>query len=254
MSAMKPPRYLLREAIVRQLVRELRPAQVLELGYGRGDMLLTMARCGLRGVGFDPSIAARKYTQQRITEAGIQSFVLVDSYPRQKCFDAVLFFEVIGYMEDPVAWLADHRKVLKPDGRIIFSFTNDRHQGIAEKATGQMRCFNSDEMCEILFSAGYQLERMINYGYPLANLLRWVRALAYVGKNAATAPQCNETSDAQRQRQVQDSGFAPTRGWIRTGTVVFNSWLIGPFIWLQGLFRNTSAGTGFVVVARPLQD
>ena len=132
---LKPPRYLLREAVVRQLVLELGPAKVLELGYGRG------------------------------------------------------------------------------------------------------------EMQAILAEAGYRVDRIINYGFPLANLLRLVRAPAYVGQNHAG------TTDSQRQRQVERSGFVLSGGWIRAGTALFNSCLMRPFVWLQGLFRNTSAGTGFVVVA-----
>jgi len=245
---LKPPRYLLREAVVRQLILGLGSAKVLELGYGRGDMLLTLAECGLHGVGFDPSAAARAHAQQRLDAAGVRAFVLTDAYPDADSFDALLFFEVIGYVDDPVDWFRRHRRILKQGGRIIFSFTNSRHQGIAEEATGQMRCFDKDEMQAILAEAGYRVDRIINYGFPLANLLRLVRAPAYVGKNHAG------TTDSQRQRQVERSGFVLSRGWIRAGTALFNSCLMRPFVWLQRLFRNTSAGTGFVVVASPREN
>ncbi len=245
---MKPPRYLLREAVVRQLVLELGSTKVLELGYGRGEMLLTLAECGLHGVGFDPSDAARTHAQQRLDAAGVKTFVLADAYPEVDSFDAVLFFEVIGYVADPVAWLRHCRRILKQGGRIIFSFTNSRHQGIAEEVTGQMRCFSKDEMQAILADAGYRVDRIINYGFPLANLLRFVRALAYVGQSHAS------TTDSQRQGQVESSGFVLSGRWIRAGTALFNSCLMRPFVWLQRLFRNTSAGTGFVVVASPREN
>ena len=245
---MKPPRYLLREAVVRQLLLDFKVEKVLELGYGRGEMLLTLAGCGLRGVGFDPSADARIHAQQRLDAAGVNSFVLKDEYPLGCRFDAVLFFEVIGYCDDPVAWLRGHRQILKHGGRIIFSFTNDRHQGIAEKVLGRMRCFNKQQMLIMLAEAGYRVDQFVNYGFPLANLLRWVRALAYVGRRHASS------ADNPCRRQVDRSGFVPTAGWIRAGNALFNSCLIRPFIWLQGLFRNTSAGTGFVVVASPRQE
>ncbi len=245
---LKPPRYLLREAVVRQLMREFGSARVLELGYGRGEMLLTLAESGLHGVGFDPSAAARAHAQRRLDAEGVRAFVLADTYPGADSFDAVLFFEVIGYVDDPVAWLRQRRRLLKQGGRIIFSFTNSRHQGIAEEVTGQMRCFEKGEMQAILAEAGYRVDRIINYGFPLANLLRLVRALAYVGQTHAG------TTDSQRQRQVERSGFVLSGGWIRAGTALLNSCLMRPFIWLQGLFRNTSAGTGFVVVASPREN
>jgi|GEM_PF-1213252 len=247
---MKPPRYLLREAVVRPLVCELAPARVLELGYGRGEMLLTLAECGLYGVGFDPSTSARVHARQLLKAAGVSSFMLTDAYPAAERFDALLFFEVIGYVEDPVTWLRNQRRILKPgsETRLVFSFTNSRHQGIAEALTGQMRCFSKVEMQDILNAAGYRVERIINYGFPLANLLRWIRALFYIAHARAA------TTDHTRQVQVESSGFSMPGFWIRAGTAVFNTFLIRPFVWLQALFRNTSAGTGFVVVARPMDD
>ncbi len=242
---MKPPRYLLREALIKQLILELGIVRVLELGYGRGEMLLTLSECGVRGVGFDPSEAARKHAQQRLDAAGITEFVLTPTYPDTGQFDAILFFELIGYIDNPVAWLGNLQQIMKPGGRIIFSFTNSRHQGIAEQMTGQMRCFSKAEIQGVLADAGYRVEQIINYGFPLANILRWVRVLIYFGQNKA------ETSQSQRQQAVEISGFVSPKAWVRIGTAVFNSGLIRPFVWAQSLFRNTSAGTGFVVVASP---
>jgi len=242
---MKPPRYLLREAVVKRLVLKLGAARVLELGFGRGDMLLTLAECGLHGVGYDPSADARAHTQQRLDAAGITCFVLSETYPDEDLFDAILFFEVIGYADDPIAWLAGHRKILKSSGQLIFSFTNDRHQGIAEKATGQMRCFNKSEMHSILNEAGYRVDQMINYGFPLANLLRWVRALIYRGQ-----PEISNQHSLVR-KQVDRSGFVEPSGWVKLGTAVFNTGFMRPFVWIQSWFSTTSAGTGFVVLASP---
>ncbi len=111
-----------------------------------------------------------------------------------------------------------------------------------------MRCFNKAEMLAILAEAGYRVDRIINYGFPLANLLRWIRALTYLGQTQAGG------TGGLRQQRVDRSAFVESRGWIRAGTALFNTCLIRPFVWFQDLFRNTSAGTGFVILASPRED
>jgi len=72
----------------------------------------------------------------------------------------------------------------------------------------------------------------------------------YLLREAAVRPLARD----QRRQQIESSGIVPAPGWAQVGTAVLNSCLIRPFVWLQHLFRNTRAGTGFVVVASPRQD
>ena len=169
---MKAPRYRLREAVVRQVIGGLERAPFLEIGYGGGDLLVTLADLGFPGVGFDPSQRARDTAQRLLQQHGIDSIQLTDVLPDDRQFSFVLFFEVIGYVHDPMTWLSELHDRLTEHGVLIFSFTNERFCGDAERLSGEYRCFSRMEIETLLKEAGYSTRLCWNYGYPLSNWLR----------------------------------------------------------------------------------
>ena len=169
---MKPPRYILRESAFKQLVKNQPAVHFLEIGYGSGEILLTLAEMGYTGAGYDFSDEARYAAEGLLKGRNVSGISLLRSLDTERKFELILFFEVMGYFDDPKESLLQFKEMLNDGGRIIFSFTNKKNRGIAEKVTGEMKCFTRDEITRILSEAGFEVEQIWNYGFPLTNLMR----------------------------------------------------------------------------------
>ena len=116
-------------AIVRQL-REGSIESVLDAGTGTGRMLELLAPTIKRGVGVDSSPDMLAIARDRLERAHIHhcQVRLADVYrlpfangDGEQGFDAVLFHQVLHYLEDPQGAIAEAARVLKPGGRILIA-------------------------------------------------------------------------------------------------------------------------------------
>jgi len=99
--------------------------RVLEVGIGSGLNAPYYDRSRVSAiVGLDPSGAMRQRAEQRVREAGLQvEFVglSAEKIPQPDAsFDSVLITYTLCSIPDPLAALAEMRRVLKPEGRLIF--------------------------------------------------------------------------------------------------------------------------------------
>lgn len=240
---MKPPRYLLREAVVNRVLDDLPPGRFLEVGYGNGEMLVTLARRGLEGAGYDISNEARQRAARTLESHGIESVSLLTDLDGHGTFDYVLFFEVIGYWPDPAQELTRLGKLLTPRGRLIFTFSNAAQAGAAERLTGDMRTFSRSQMEDLLTSSGFVAERIVNYGYPLSNLLKPGLDLFHIIRDRLKLRD-------EVAREVERSGLSDRYLVTRLASALFNPVTIKPFVLAQDWFRDSDRGTGYLVVAR----
>jgi SAM-dependent methyltransferase len=238
---MKPPRYLLREAVVKKILRHRERGRFLEIGYGQGQMLVTLAGMGFRGDGYDRSRPARRAAEDLLRSRGVTGITLLDELNDGAEYDYILFFEVLGYWQDPAREMARLGRRLKPGGAMIFSFSNQRSAGHAEKRTGEMQCYTRSQVIAMVEGgAGLVVDQCWNYGFPLANMLKPVLDLFH---------RIRPRTAGDREQEVGCSGFGATFLPVRLAALVFNSITIFPFVALQALFRDSDLGTGYVVVA-----
>ncbi len=241
---LKPPRYLLREDVLDRVLRERRAGRVLELGFGTGDLLLELARRGMSGTGVELSSEALELLRARLAREPELDLRLSTSVPDER-FDLILFFEVIGYWANPRAELEKlASQHLAPGGTVVFSFTNIRHEGAAERLTGNMRCFSRGEIVELCAAAGLAVERVMNYGFPLTNVMKPVLDMA-------TRWRSQRVAATTTQQAVHESAFGRRYTATFAASLLLNKVTIRPFAWLQRPFERSDLGTGYVVVARP---
>ncbi len=94
-------------------------------------------------------------------------------------------------------------------------------------------------------SAGFQIERIECYGFPLANLTEWVGNFFY------TRMLARRTTDS-REAATADSGV-DRRHYVRLGGLIdsfFGSALLRVAFAMQYLTRNTDWGSGYLLLAR----
>src|SRR5215470_7329501 len=223
------------------MLRRLTPGRFLEIGYGEGDFLVTLAKMGFAGDGYDPSQQANLRASRKLCEAGVHTVNLLPAMPSAEQYDYIFFFEVIGYFEDPRRELAKMITLLKPGGRLLFSFVRER-AGYSLDATGGMRCFVKRDIVGMVADTGLQIEKVQNYGYPFINILRPLHTLSH----KLNAP----ASNIQKQTGTESTGIRPSGVGVRIATLALNRVTLLPFLWLQLLFAKTSLGNGFIVLAR----
>jgi len=116
-------------AIVR-LAREGAIESVLDAGTGTGRMLELLAPYIKRGVGVDSSPDMLAIARDRLERANIHhcQVRLADVYrlpfangDAEHGFDAVLFHQVLHYLEDPQGAIVEAARVLKPGGRVLIA-------------------------------------------------------------------------------------------------------------------------------------
>lgn len=117
------------EAIVRHLTAE--PIQqLLDAGTGTGRMLELLAPLAKRAVGVDVSsemLAIARDTLMRSNLSNVQ-VRLADTYrlpfetgQEQSGFDAVLFHQVLHYLDDPAAAVQEAARVMQKGGRLLIA-------------------------------------------------------------------------------------------------------------------------------------
>lgn len=115
------------DAIVR-LMQQAPIERLLDAGTGTGRMLELLAPHIRRGVGVDVSPEMLSIARDRLERARIQHCQVrladvfhlpFDDDAPDAGFDAVLFHQVMHYLEDPQAAIIDAARVLRPGGRIL---------------------------------------------------------------------------------------------------------------------------------------
>ncbi len=101
--------------------------RVLDVGCGEGRTLEQLRDLGwqVEGVDFDPRAARSAGTRGIPVRVG----TLADQQYPGSCFDAVVHRHVIEHVPDPVAFLAECRRVLRPGGRLALLTPNAKSLG-----------------------------------------------------------------------------------------------------------------------------
>ena len=102
------------DLVVRHLRRERQAPKLLDVGFGRGDFLLTMRENGwdVHGIEPDPDSVA----SARANGIPAEQRTLDDPRYEPESFDAITLSHVIEHLHDPVASLEACHRLLKPRG------------------------------------------------------------------------------------------------------------------------------------------
>jgi ubiquinone/menaquinone biosynthesis C-methylase UbiE len=145
----------------RTVMQHLRGPRVLELGHGPGHLLVTMARCGLRPVGLDPSPQMGRLARRRLRRAALGLPLVrarAQALPfRDGCFDSVVATFPSEYILDPATW--------REAARVVRSGGTDQVAG------------------RVVVAAGVQLDRH----HPLWRPLAWLYRVTGESPEACTA-------------------------------------------------------------------
>jgi SAM-dependent methyltransferase len=167
-----------RRAVLRAVLRRVlpvRPARLLELGCGSGNMLEMLSEFGEAiGVEADPVLveAARAagLDARRGTLPGDPPV------PRQWA-DAVLMLDVLEHLDDEAAALATARRALAPQGVLVitvpaYAWLWSGH----DVALGHRRRYTARRLRAVVAEAGFRVDRVTHFNALLFPALAVVRA------------------------------------------------------------------------------
>ncbi len=118
------------ESGILRVIGTSRIESLLDAGTGTGRMLELLAPHVRRGTGVDNSPEMLAIARDRLERAGAQhcQVRLADIYrlpfragTAESGFDAALFHQVLHYLDDPQAAVAEVARVLKPGGRLVIA-------------------------------------------------------------------------------------------------------------------------------------
>ncbi len=242
------PRYLLRRDRVLRHIWGTAPCRVLDIGCGPAALLSELATRGFSAFGVDRAPQALELAQQfndprnaMTLQAGLDPAWL-------NTFDLVFSFEVIEHLEQDVEAMADWLDYLKPGGRMILSTpAHPSRWNAADVWAGHVRRYTREGLTQAVIEAGFEIETLECYGFPLANLMEKWRARAYakVLQQASKSKKSMHdlTNDSGSDRSVE-CRFWPTFASRPVAAIMRLACQI------QRPFLNTDLGNGYLIVAR----
>jgi glycosyltransferase involved in cell wall biosynthesis len=248
------PRFLLRLDAVRRLLPRLdRDAAVLEVGFGAGAMLEELHAQGFAEVvGIDFSASAARLATERLAAARpagrrprLALATLDALHPERARFGAILAFEVLEHVADDRGFLAQAAARLVPGGRMLVSVPAHQDRFSAwDEMVGHVRRYEREELRARFEEAGFQVEELWSYGYPLANLLERVRR--GVAATAVGGP-AGPRAEALHLRTAESGNRVPARGLVK---LLVRPATMAPFLVAQRRFFGGDRGDGYLLLAR----
>jgi glycosyltransferase involved in cell wall biosynthesis/SAM-dependent methyltransferase len=159
-----------------QRYRGLEKGRLLEIGCGHGDFLLEAQREGYDVCGIEISRSAAALANQRLGAAKVTAGVLEHATLQDSSFDVCVLSDVIEHTRDPVRFLTNIRRLLKPDG-VLFIATPSvdswsaqlLRQNWMEFKPEHLIYFDKKTIQTLLYRTGFQ-HVLVQPGWKVLNL------------------------------------------------------------------------------------
>ncbi len=239
-----PPRYIFRKFNLIYEVKKLHGIKTfLDAGCGAGDIACSLIKLGLTGEGIDFSEKAIEVANQRKKELLIQDnkieFNVGDIKKLKKKYDLVLSLEVLEHIKDHEAAfkeLVDHSTkyiiISVPAKKKLYSYS--------DKLVGHYRRYDMEDIIKLLNSRNIEIIKIISYGYPFTNILRYFRE--------NRSKKLLETKRNKKKEVLSKDSGLNMIGIKSIFKNILNEHTLVPFIWISRLFNNFNLAEGYLVI------
>ena len=244
MTWMSGPTTLFRHKLLIDMLDKIKPEQIVEVGFGNGDLLLKMNQKGFKGTGIDFSAAAvQEFIQKtkgmplNFSVRNCEAESLLSSGER---FNLVVACEVLEHIEDDVNTLNTWNQLLSKSGHLLLSVpARMKNWGHNDEYAGHLRRYEKEELTEKLHKANFEVINFCSYGYPFSNFTKLAGDLL-IKKNV--------NADASLEERTKDSGIHNVH--FKFGRLFINEITILPLYHIQKIFLQRDLGIGYLVLAK----
>lgn len=236
------PRFLLRKDAINQLTKAIKLSNknVLEIGFGAGEMLRWFHKKGALVTGIDFSEEAREMARERLSSYEQYKSIKLQSDFKQlkkESFDVICAFEVLEHIEDDVGAINEWLGYLKPGGSLLISVPAHMSKWCRNDVwAGHIKRYEKDEFKEIITGNQAVVKAIWNYGYPVIIILD--KLLNRNRKN-------NKDNQLSVIEKTQKSGVDRPNNWAYK--LISNNVVLYPTFLLQRMFFNYDLGSGYLV-------
>jgi SAM-dependent methyltransferase len=224
---------------------------VLEVGCGGGALLYDLERLGYTGVGVEESPRAVEIAKRVLANAKGMS-ILPQMPVDASVFDYLMAYEVLEHIEDDRAALKTWSDFLRPGGTLVLSVPARMDLWSASDVwAGHFRRYELNELRDKVSAAGFDIERIVCYGWPLSNVVEPIRAAVHGRK---LRQQQNAGRDPASEKHIRTGDSGVVRDTEMRLYPLYSTWggrmCLQLFGTLQRFSFNRDWGTGYIVLGQ----
>lgn len=244
------PRYLLRRDRVMHALEKISPCEMLEIGCGPGMLLHELAARGFDCNALETSDAARALGMKLANRENCPIHFHPQARPDWRSrFPLLMAFEVLEHIEDDVGALRLWRSWMAPGGKLLLSVpAHQRRWNARDVWAGHVRRYERDQLVKCFSDAGFEVERVECYGFPLANILERAGDRRYTRHERVKSIPTAHNRDANTAQsgidRASDAKWYPLLRSLPGRTALYSA------VQMQRPFLKSERGNGYVVVAR----
>ncbi len=165
-----------------KLINKFTPknGSVLEIGSGYGFFLEEVRKHGHKVIGIEISNERREYSK-KITNVKVLNVNLNEQILSIGKFDTIALFQVLEHIIDPVIFLKNITKLVKPNGKVIIEVPNfNDFQLELNKAYSEwywqrahIHYFSPKMLKHVLLCAGFKTRILGIQRYSIENMISW---------------------------------------------------------------------------------
>ena len=245
------PSYLLRRDLVLKRLEGYSKQRLLEIGSGPAVLLYELALAGWECSALEQSEAALDVARWLHKKEEVTNIFEEPQDNWKGHFDWLLAMEVLEHIEEDLLALEAWRTWLAPGGRILLSVpAHEKKWSASDVWAGHYRRYEKNSLISLVEQAGFLIEEVSSYGFPLSNMIEPLRAMHHsrllrnnndqqqlVISKREGSDQSGTTRSLEKQLYPLYSNF-------------FGTSLMKTAFWLQQKFLDTNLGTGYLVQAR----
>lgn len=245
------PRFLFRRY---EILRHVIDGEIfLEIGSGKLELAQDLSTKFARGVliDFNDTDTERIYNNldepiRKRLELHIADFLEIRFLAK---FDCVVACEVLEHIEDDEFFLKQIYDAIKNNGQLLLSVpARQKYWSKDDEMVGHFRRYEKDELISKLSISGFSNIKVISYGFPFQNLIRYIRL-------AFALLEYSERKNWEKKKQTQKSAFLLRQNkYIDLLGFFINQYTFYPLCLFASLFNDLDLGEGYVVSAFKKQN
>jgi SAM-dependent methyltransferase len=237
------PRFISRKRLIHRLVKAIRPHRTLDIGCGSGLITKVLAEASTEVLAVDVSEQAARVSRHNLGKATNVLLKVVDVFHSRDAinewagyFDLVVLSEVLEHIQDDDAALDTVRQLLGERRWLLLSVPGDPKLWNAEdEQAGHVRRYTREELCHKLTQHGFEIVRMINWGFPVTRWLYLLEVRLFLRGSTS---------------QSANNGHRSRARWLLLPLLALSRPLFAAIADLESLISRLDRGVGYVVLAR----